>query len=147
MADRIAPCDRLSPYASEKAIHMTKAVPMKLPDDFQWVEATPDDDWSGARLDLDGHPVLEVSACRGGWLVVVLLDDPRQPQANVAVRSVPAGMRWSARWALARTDRLRALAARRNAPGPAAGQARPSPLPSPMPRPLPYAREEEPLDA
>lgn len=126
---------------------MTKAVPMKLPDDFQWVEATPDDDWSGARLDLDGHPVLEVSACRGGWLVVVLLDDPRQPQANVAVRSVPAGMRWSARWALARTDRLRALAARRNAPGPAAGQARPSLLPSPMPRPLPYAREEEPLDA
>ena len=85
------------PRASEKAVPMTKAVPMKLPDDFQWVEATPDDDWSGARLDLDGHPVLEVAACRGGWLVVVLMDDPRQPQANVAVRSIPAGMRWSAR--------------------------------------------------
>ncbi len=125
---------------------MTKAVPMKLPDDFQWIEATPDDDWSGARLDLDGHPILEVSACRGGWLVVVLLDDPRQPQANVAVRSVPAGMRWSARWALARTDRLRVLAARMNAPRPS-GTARPSPALSLAARPLPYAREEETLDA
>lgn len=125
---------------------MTKAVPMKLPDDFQWIEATPDDDWSGARLDLDGHPVLEVSACRGGWLVVVLLDDPRQPQANVAVRSVPAGMRWSARWALARTDRLRVLAARMSAPRPS-GTARPSPALSLAARPLPYAREEETLDA
>ncbi|MBD9478916.1 hypothetical protein [Pseudoxanthomonas sp. PXM02] len=119
---------------------------MKLPDDFQWVEAAPDDDWSGARLDLDGHPVLEVSACRGGWLVVVLMDDPRQPQANVAVRSVPAGMRWSARWALARTDRLRVLAARRNAPR-HLGEARPSPALSLVSRPRPYAREEEPLDA
>ena len=126
---------------------MTKAVPMKLPDDFQWIEATPDDDWSGARLDLDGHPILEVSACRGGWLVVVLLDDPRQPQANVAVRSVPAGMRWSARWALARTDRLRVLAARMNAPCPSSGTARPSPALSLAARPLPYAREEETLDA
>lgn len=126
---------------------MTKAVPMKLPDDFQWIEATPDDDWSGARLDLDGHPILEVSACRGGWLVVVLLDDPRQPQANVAVRSVPAGMRWSARWALARTDRLRVLAARMNAPRPPSGTARPSPALSLAARPLPYAREEETLDA
>lgn len=125
---------------------MTKAVPMKLPDDFQWIEATPDDDWSGARLDLDGHPILEVSACRGGWLVVVLLDDPRQPQANVAVRSVPAGMRWSARWALARTDRLRVLAARMNAPRPS-GTALPSPALSLAARPLPYAREEETLDA
>lgn len=92
---------------------MTKAVPMKLPDDFRWVEAAPGDDWSGARLELDGHPVLEVSACRGGWLVVVLLDDPQNPQPNVAVRSVPAGMRWSARWAQSRTERLRVLAARR----------------------------------
>jgi len=125
---------------------MTKAVPMKLPDDFQWIEAMPDDDWSGARLDLDGHPVLEVSACRGGWLVVVLMDDPRQPQANVAVRSVPAGMRWSARWALARTDRLRVLAARMKAPRPS-GAARPSPTLSLAARPLPYAREEETLDA
>lgn len=126
---------------------MTKAVPMKLPDDFQWVEATPDDDWSGARLDLDGHPILEVSACRGGWLVVVLLDDPRQPQANVAVRSVPAGMRWSARWALSRADRLRVLAARRNAQRPVARQTQPSPAPSLVSGPLPYAREEETLDA
>jgi len=115
---------------------MTKAVPMKLPDDFQWIEAMPDDDWSGARLDLDGHPVLEVSACRGGWLVVVLMDDPRQPQANVAVRSVPAGMRWSARWALARTDRLRVLAARMKAPRPS-GAALPSPTLSLAARPLP----------
>ncbi|WP_447940704.1 hypothetical protein [Pseudoxanthomonas mexicana] len=125
---------------------MTKAVPMKLPDDFQWVEATPDDDWSGARLDLDGHPVLEVAACRGGWLVVVLMDDPRQPQANVAVRSVPAGMRWSARWALARADRLRVLASRRNALRPV-GQAQPSPGLTLVPRAQPYAREEETLDA
>lgn len=127
---------------------MTKAVPMKLPDDFQWIEAAPDDDWSGARLDLDGHPVLEVSACRGGWLVVVLMDDPRQPQANVAVRSVPAGMRWSARWALARTDRLRVLAARRNAAHHAiASDARTSPALSLASRPVAYTREEEPLDA
>lgn len=127
---------------------MTKAVPMKLPDDFQWIEASPDDDWSGARLDLDGHPVLEVSACRGGWLVVVLMEDPRQPQANVAVRSVSAGMRWSARWALGRTDRLRVLAARRNAPTPHhAHAARPSPALSLASRPRSYAREEEPLDA
>lgn len=126
---------------------MTKAVPMKLPDDFQWVEASPDDDWSGARLDLDGHPVLEVSACRGGWLVVVLMEDPRQPQPNVAVRSVPAGMRWSARWALGRTDRLRALAARRNAQPRHAHEARPSPALSLASRPLPYAREEETMEA
>jgi hypothetical protein len=126
---------------------MTKAVPMKLPDDFQWVEAAPDDDWSGARLDLGGHPVLEVSACRGGWLVVVLMDDPRQPQANVAVRSVPAGMRWSARWALGRTDRLRVLAARRNALPHDSGEARPSLALSPASRTLRYAREEESLDA
>ncbi len=126
---------------------MTKAVPMKLPDDFQWVEASPDDDWSGARLDLDGHPVLEVSACRGGWLVVVLMEDPRQPQPNVAVRSVPAGMRWSARWALGRTDRLRALAARRNAQPHHAHEARPSPALSLASRPLPYAREEETMEA
>ncbi|CAN4277909.1 hypothetical protein LJR125_000770 [Pseudoxanthomonas sp. LjRoot125] len=125
---------------------MTKAVPMKLPDDFQWVEATPDDDWSGARLDLDGHPVLEVAACRGGWLVVVLMDDPRQPQANVAVRSIPAGMRWSSRWALARTDRLRVLASRRNALRPV-GEAQPSPGLTLVPRAQPYAREEETLDA
>ncbi|WP_093301716.1 hypothetical protein [Pseudoxanthomonas sp. CF385] len=119
---------------------------MKLPDDFQWVEATPDDDWSGARLDLAGHPVLEVAACRGGWLVVVLMDDPRQPQANVAVRSIPAGMRWSARWALARTDRLRVLASRRNALRAAGGEVAPPGLVR-APRAQPYAREEETLDA
>lgn len=146
MTDPIAPCDHFLPRASEKVLPMTKAVPMKLPDDFQWIEATPDDDWSGARLDLDGHPVLEVSACRGGWLVVVLLDDPRQPQPNVAVRSVPAGMRWSARWALSRTDRLRVLAARMKASHPSAA-TRPSPALSLAARPLPYAREEETLDA
>lgn len=126
---------------------MTKAVPMKLPDDFQWIEAAPDDDWSGARLDLDGHPVLEVSACRGGWLVVVLMDDPRQPQANVAVRSVPAGMRWSARWALSRTDRLRVLAARRHASRQPVVETLPSPALSLTSRPVAYTREEEPLDA
>jgi hypothetical protein len=55
-------------------------------------------------------------------------------------------MRWSARWALARTDRLRVLAARRNAPR-HLGEARPSPALSLVSRPRPYAREEEPLDA
>ncbi len=98
---------------------MTKALPMKLPQDFAWVEAQPDDDWMGARLELDGHPVLEVQPCRSGWLVRVVLCDPLNPQPNVAVRSVAAGMRWSARWARNRVSRLRALVAETHWPPPA----------------------------
>ncbi len=90
---------------------MTKAVPMKLPSDFTWMEATSDDAWSGARLLLDGCNVLEIHPLRDGWLVSVQLHDPINPQANVAVRSVAAGMRWSARWARSRIARLRVLAA------------------------------------
>lgn len=82
---------------------------MKLPDDFIWVEALPGEAWIGARLQLDGHDIVEVQPCRSGWLVKVLLDDPDNPQANVAVRSVAAGMRWSARWARSRVSRLRML--------------------------------------
>lgn len=109
---------------------MTKAVPMKLPSDFTWVEATSDDAWSGARLLLDGCSVLEIHPLRDGWLVSVQLHDPLNPQANVAVRSVAAGMRWSARWARSRIARLRVLAAteRRRAPVPVAPIA-------PLPRP------------
>lgn len=84
---------------------------MKLPDDFSWVQALPEDDWSGARLELDGHPVIDVLPCRSGWMVTVRLDDPDNPQANVAVRSVSAGMRWAARWARSRVGRLRVLCA------------------------------------
>lgn len=94
---------------------MTKAIPVQLPDDFSWVEPNDGDDWCGARLELAGRPILQISACRAGWLVTVLLDDPLNPQANVAVRSIPAGMRWSARWARARADRLRVLARRAEA--------------------------------
>jgi|GEM_PF-2429721 len=111
---------------------MTKAVPMKLPSDFTWVEATSDDAWTGARLLLDGCNVLEIHPLRDGWLVSVRLHDPLNPQANVAVRSVAAGMRWSARWARSRIARLRVLAAaerRRVAPAPVAPVA-------PMPRPV-----------
>ncbi len=98
---------------------MTKALPMKLPADFIWVESQPEDDWSGARLELDGCPILQVQPCRSGWLVTVLLPDPLNPQANVAVRSVAAGMRWSARWARSRVGRLRSLVAdRQRVPAP-----------------------------
>lgn len=90
---------------------MTKALPMKLPDDFNWIEAPPEAEWEGARLELDGQAILAVQPCRGGWLVTVLMHDPFNPQPNVAVRSVAAGMRWSARWAKGRIHRLRSLAA------------------------------------
>lgn len=105
---------------------MTKAVPMKLPSDFTWVEATSDDTWTGARLLVDGCCVLEIHPLRDGWLVSVQLHDPLNPQANVAVRSVAAGMRWSARWARSRISRLRVLAT--------AERRRLAPI-VPMPRP------------
>jgi len=90
---------------------MTRALPMKLPDDFHWVLAQPTDDWVGARLELHGCALIQVQPCRSGWLVNILLPDPDNPQANVAVRSVAAGMRWSARWARDRVGRLRVLVA------------------------------------
>lgn len=99
--------DRKSP----KSYVMTRALPMKLPEDFAWVQSTPEDDWHGARLELDGQAIVEIQPCRSGWLVTVLLPDPDNPQANVAVRSVAAGMRWSARWARSRIGRLRSLVA------------------------------------
>lgn len=92
-----------------QATPMTRALPMKLPDDFSWVLAQSTDDWVGARLELHGCAVIQVSPCRSGWLVQILLTDPLNPQANVAVRSVAAGMRWSARWARERVSRLRVL--------------------------------------
>jgi len=82
---------------------------MKLPDDFVWVQSQATDDWVGARLELHGCPVIQVQPCRSGWLVKILLSDPVNPQSNVAVRSVAAGMRWSARWARDRVGRLRVL--------------------------------------
>jgi hypothetical protein len=82
---------------------------MKLPEDFAWVQSQPTDGWVGARLELHGCPVIQVQPCRSGWLVRILLADPDNPQANVAVRSVAAGMRWSARWARDRVGRLRVL--------------------------------------
>lgn len=88
---------------------MTRALPMKLPEDFNWVLAQSNDDWVGARLELHGCAVIQVSPCRSGWLVQILLADPLNPQANVAVRSVAAGMRWAARWARDRVGRLRVL--------------------------------------
>lgn len=90
---------------------MTKALPMTLPADFTWIEAREEDDWAGARLELDGCAVVEVRPCRSGWLVTPVLPDPANPQPNVAVRSVAAGMRWSARWARERIPRLRVLVA------------------------------------
>ena len=84
---------------------------MRLPADFSW-EAQPDGA-PGARLELDGHAVLQIRACRSGWLITVLMHDPLHPQPDVAVRSVAAGMRWSARWAHGRISRLRMLAAER----------------------------------
>lgn len=90
---------------------MTRALPMKLPDDFVWVQSQATDDWVGARLELHGCPVIQVQPCRSGWLVKILLSDPVNPQSNVAVRSVAAGMRWSARWARDRVSRLRVLVA------------------------------------
>ncbi|WP_141452795.1 hypothetical protein [Pseudoxanthomonas sp. z9] len=107
---------------------MTKAVPMKLPADFTWVEATADDTWAGARLMIEGCRVLEIHPCRDGWLVSVRLHDPLNPQANVAVRSVAAGMRWAARWARSRIARLRVLAA---------GERRHAVAVAPMPLPIP----------
>lgn len=104
---------------------------MKLPEDFAWVQSTPEDDWSGARLVLDGLAIVQIQPCRSGWLVTVLLPDPDNPQANVAVRSVAAGMRWSARWARSRIGRLRSLVAANNR---AAVAALPRPKPVPRPR-------------
>lgn len=88
---------------------MAKPVPVKLPPGFDWVEA---DNHSGATtvsLLLYGESVLRIVSRREGWLVVVDAVDPALPQADVAVHSVAAGMRWSARWANGRAKRLYAM--------------------------------------
>ncbi len=90
---------------------MTTPLPIKLPPGFEWIE-TPTDE-SGARtvsLRLSDRSVLRIVPKRSGWVVVVDLKDPQLPQADVAVHSISAGMRWAARWVQGRAKRLRAMA-------------------------------------
>ena len=89
---------------------MTKPLPIKLPPGFDWIETIDDD--GGARsvaLNLFDRSVLRIVPRRAGWLVVVDLKDPQLPQADVAVHSIAAGMRWAARWVQGRVKRLHAI--------------------------------------
>lgn len=89
---------------------MTKPLPIKLPPGFAWIESTEGD--SGARsmaLKLFDRSVLRIIPKRSGWLVVIDLKDPQLPQADVAVHSIAAGMRWAARWVQGRVKRLHAM--------------------------------------
>lgn len=88
---------------------MAKPVPVKLPPGFDWVEAPDGAGLPTVSLLLHGESVLRIVSRRAGWLVVVDAVDPTLPQADVAVHSVAAGMRWSARWANGRAKRLYAM--------------------------------------
>ena len=88
---------------------MAKPVPVKLPPGFDWVEAPDGAGITAVSLLLHGESVLRIVSRRAGWLVVVDAVDPALPQADVAVHSVAAGMRWSARWANGRVKRLYAI--------------------------------------
>ncbi len=90
---------------------MTKPLPIKLPPGFEWLETTEEE--SGARsvaLKLLDRSVLRIVPRRSGWLVIIDLKDPQLPQADVAVHSIAAGMRWAARWVQGRVKRLYAMA-------------------------------------
>lgn len=91
---------------------MTKPLPIKLPPGFDWIETI--EDGGGARsvaLNLFDRSVLRIVPRRAGWLVVIDLKDPQLPQADVAVHSIAAGMRWAARWVQGRVKRLHAMTA------------------------------------
>jgi len=88
---------------------MAKPVPVKLPPGFNWVEGPEGAGDAAVSLLLHGESVLRIVSRRAGWLVVVDAVDPALPQADVAVHSVAAGMRWSARWANGRAKRLYAM--------------------------------------
>lgn len=89
---------------------MTTPLPIKLPPGFDWIETIDDD--GGARsvaLNLFDRSILRIVPRRAGWLVVIDLKDPQLPQADVAVHSIAAGMRWAARWVQGRVNRLHAM--------------------------------------
>ncbi len=88
---------------------MTRPVPVKLPPGFVWQEADGSEGPRFVAMQLDGKPILRIVPKRAGWLVVIDLNDPSLPQADVAVHSIAAGMRWSARWANGRAKRLYAM--------------------------------------
>lgn len=96
---------------------MVKAVPMKLPPEFEWKELVSEDGKiGGAALELCGTRIASVVPRRQGWMVVIsLMEEPELSHPDVAVRSVSDGMRWMAKWAHIHSARLNAYV-RRTAP-------------------------------
>lgn len=93
---------------------MVKAVPMKLPPEFEWKELVSEDGKiGGAALELCGMRIASVVPRRQGWMVVVSpMEEPELAHPDVAVRSVPDGKRWMAKWAHIHSARLNAYVRR-----------------------------------
>jgi len=81
---------------------------MKLPPGFSW-EGDEENATGPMSLLLEDRQILHIRPQRSGWVVEITMVDPERPQPEVAVRSVAAGMRWSARWVNGRRERLQKL--------------------------------------